>query len=82
MPGVGWPRFLLRIDPTLVGAVDRQVVILCGKGNNGGDGFVVARHLAIRGVRAKVVLLSPSAALCGDARQKLRDSYSLRRAFD
>jgi len=47
----------------------RCVVILCGKGNNAGDGFVVARHLAIRGMRAKVLLLASPSELRGDARQ-------------
>jgi NAD(P)H-hydrate epimerase len=41
--------------------------MLCGKGNNAGDGFVIARHLAIRGVESIVVLLCPPAALTGDA---------------
>ena len=44
------------------------VVILCGKGKNAGDGFVIARHLEIRGVRARVVLLGAPADLAGDAR--------------
>ncbi len=43
------------------------VVILCGKGNNAGDGFVIARHLEIRGHAAKVVLLFPPSELTGDA---------------
>jgi len=47
----------------------RQVVILCGKGNNAGDGFVIARHLAIRGIPAKVLLLASPSKLRGDARQ-------------
>jgi len=47
----------------------RQVVILCGKGNNAGDGFVIARHLAIRGIPAKVLLLASPSELRGDARQ-------------
>lgn len=43
------------------------VVILCGKGNNAGDGFVIARHLEIRGHACKVLLLAPPAKLTGDA---------------
>jgi NAD(P)H-hydrate epimerase len=43
------------------------VVILCGKGNNAGDGFVVARHLEIRGYTCRVLLLSSPDELRGDA---------------
>ena len=43
------------------------IVILCGKGNNAGDGFVIARHLEIRGHACKVVLLFPPSELTGDA---------------
>jgi NAD(P)H-hydrate epimerase len=50
-----------------VDAAPGRVMILCGKGNNGGDGFVIARHLAIRGVRPIVVLLGDSGDLTGDA---------------
>ena len=45
-----------------------RVVILCGKGNNAGDGFVIARHLEIRGVAARVLMLAPPLELTGDAR--------------
>jgi NAD(P)H-hydrate epimerase len=43
------------------------VAIVCGKGNNAGDGFVIARHLLIRGIAAKTILLCPPAQLRGDA---------------
>jgi hydroxyethylthiazole kinase-like uncharacterized protein yjeF len=47
--------------------VDGPVVILCGKGNNAGDGFVIARHLDIRGHACRVLLLCPAEELTGDA---------------
>lgn len=47
--------------------IDGPVVILCGKGNNAGDGFVIARHLEIRGYTCRVLLLSPPHELRGDA---------------
>ncbi len=43
------------------------VVICAGKGNNGGDGFVMARHLAIRGIEARVILCCAASQLTGDA---------------
>jgi len=47
------------------------VMILCGKGNNGGDGLVVARHLCAAGVRVHVVLTSAPDALSDDAAHNL-----------
>jgi NAD(P)H-hydrate epimerase len=43
------------------------VVICCGKGNNGGDGFVIARHLDNRGVPVHVLLFADPDELRGDA---------------
>jgi NAD(P)H-hydrate epimerase len=43
------------------------VVICCGRGNNGGDGFVVARHLDVRGFEVRVLVVDDPAGLKGDA---------------
>lgn len=43
------------------------VAICCGSGNNGGDGFVIARHLDLRGIEARVLLWSPREKLAADA---------------
>jgi len=48
-----------------------KVGVLCGRGNNGGDGFVVARTLAQRGIEAIVFLLGSVAEVRGDARTNL-----------
>lgn len=48
--------------------IDGPVVVVCGKGNNGGDGFVVARHLSLRGHTVAVVLAAAPSELSGDAR--------------
>ena len=43
------------------------VVICAGKGNNGGDGFVIARHLELFGVETRVLLFCEPNELAGDA---------------
>src|SRR3954447_18609717 len=50
---------------------DRHVGVLCGRGNNGGDGFVVARTLLQRGVDVAVFLIGRVADVRGDARVNL-----------
>ena len=49
-------------------APDRPVRIVCGKGNNGGDGLVVARLLAEAGLEAEALLLADPEELSTDAR--------------
>src|SRR4026209_2259756 len=51
--------------------LERQVGILCGRGSNGGDGFVVARTLIQRGVDVSVFLMGRVADVRGDARINL-----------
>jgi NAD(P)H-hydrate epimerase len=44
-----------------------RFAVCCGKGNNGGDGFVMARHLHARGYDVTVLLFGDAAELTGDA---------------
>ncbi len=49
-----------------------HVLVVCGRGNNGGDGFVAARHLHNRGISAEVFLLAEAGELSGDAATNCR----------
>ncbi len=55
----------------------RRLSIVCGPGNNGGDGFVLARHAAAAGLQVRVGLLGDAARLRGDAlgaHDRMRDA--------
>lgn len=55
----------------------RRVSVVCGTGNNGGDGFVLARHALAAGLSARVGLLGEASRLVGDALtayQHMRDA--------
>jgi len=45
----------------------KRIAIVAGKGNNGGDGFVIGRHLLNKGIPIKVFLLTEPKSLRGDA---------------
>src|SRR6187455_1662267 len=51
--------------------LEGRVAVLCGRGNNGGDGFVVARTLLQRGIDAAVFVIGSVADVRGDARTNL-----------
>jgi len=53
-------------------SIPARVVVVAGAGNNGGDGFVLARHLLNRGVPVRTVLVSDRRKIRGDADLNLR----------
>jgi ADP-dependent NAD(P)H-hydrate dehydratase / NAD(P)H-hydrate epimerase len=67
--GAAVADYLTNIFPDLS---NRRILVLCGKGNNGGDGFVVARRLRERNAAPRVFLLAESSELRGDAATNLR----------
>ena len=56
----------------LPGLTGRRIVVLCGKGNNGGDGLVVARLLKQQGCAPVVCLFSSPVEMKGDAAENLK----------
>jgi NAD(P)H-hydrate epimerase len=60
--GRGCAELLMRLDPER-----NPVVILCGPGNNGGDGFVIARHLDNHGWPTSLLVFAAKDSLKGDA---------------
>jgi ADP-dependent NAD(P)H-hydrate dehydratase / NAD(P)H-hydrate epimerase len=73
-------------------AVARKIIVICGKGNTGGDGFVAARKLHEAGKPVQVILLADPAELKGDAAAMfgrlpvkavaVRSSEDLKRAWN
>ena len=66
--GVGTARFIAREFGSLAG---KKVTVVCEKGNNGGDGFVIARELAAGGADVSVYLVGRRDDVAGDARTNL-----------
>ncbi|MGQ4807079.1 Bifunctional NAD(P)H-hydrate repair enzyme Nnr [Candidatus Entotheonellaceae bacterium PAL068K] len=67
-------RTMQECIPTLA---QQRVAIITGQGNNGGDGFVLARHLWQRGIAVRVYLVASGGTLRGDARL----AYRMARAY-
>lgn len=59
------------IHSLLGGLKGKTITVFAGKGNNGGDGFVVARHLLNAGAEVKVLVLADVSEIAGDARINL-----------
>ena len=67
--GIRAAQFIIE---TIAAIHEKEILILCGPGNNGGDGFVIARHLFNRGLLPDVVLIGNSKKVKGDALTNLR----------
>ncbi|UCE53767.1 MAG: NAD(P)H-hydrate dehydratase [Desulfobacterales bacterium] len=67
--GRGATRILL---DHFCGCIKRNVGVIAGRGNNGGDGFVIARYLAQKGITVSVYLLAESNTVKGDAAANLK----------
>lgn len=68
-----------RAEKWIEGWDGKDVVIFCGKGNNGGDGFVIARYILVAGARAYVYILGDDGDYSDEARQHL---HTLRELAD
>jgi NAD(P)H-hydrate epimerase len=60
------------------GTIKTGVGIICGKGNNGGDGFVIARYLVDRRIDVTVYLLAKATQVKGDAAANLKRLAALK----
>jgi NAD(P)H-hydrate epimerase len=72
--GVSWQALMEAAGSRIAEFVTRQfpaaqrILVLCGKGNNGGDGLVAARHLDANGKEVRIALLTALDQLQGEAR--------------
>lgn len=57
----------------------RRIAIFCGKGNNGGDGFVCARHLLAGGIKPDLFLAGKASDVRGEARLNMDILLRLKR---
>jgi len=71
--GKGAFEFIMKLWPEC-----RSAVVFCGKGNNGGDGLVIARYLLQKRRKVLVLLLAKKQELKGDARRNLLRFLQIR----
>ena len=65
------------IESKLGGLEGKRSIVLCGKGNNGGDGAAAARHLHLRGARIDLILLGKLEDTRGDARRNFELAHAI-----
>jgi ADP-dependent NAD(P)H-hydrate dehydratase / NAD(P)H-hydrate epimerase len=70
--------FVEELAKACPGLNSKRILIFCGRGNNGGDGFVAARYLALRGAKPQILMFSDPEKLKGDA----LTNYQIAHAMD
>ena len=60
----------------------KKILVICGKGNNGGDGFVIARMLSNSCAQVKVLLMASLSELKGDAKTNFKILQKLAKKSD
>ncbi len=58
-------------EEVLRNSKNKKIAIFCGKGNNGGDGFVCARHLLTRGIKPDIYLVGNFSGVQNEAKDNL-----------
>ena len=76
--GRGAVRVLIENYPNVLSGT---VAIIAGKGNNGGDGFVIARYLINRGISVRIFLLGSRGKIQGDAKLNLDSVLKMKTSF-
>jgi len=66
-----------QIERFLGGVEGKSIAVVAGGGNNGGDGFVAARHLAIRGAHVVTFIVAVADGISGNAEANLSAIYHL-----
>lgn len=67
----------LRVADAALSENASSYAVICGKGNNGGDGYVAARHLFCNGKEVSILLLADEDEIKGDAKQMLLCAKSI-----
>jgi NAD(P)H-hydrate epimerase len=76
--GIPGPVLMNNAGAAVFREIDKGPVgVVCGKGNNGGDGFVVARLALVAGLETRVVLVSEPESIRGDAAAFMNAYYKL-----
>ena len=78
MNGLIMSLFYVFLCKSLGDETRQNIAIVAGPGNNGGDGYVIARHLAMRGFRVVTFIICPAEKISGDAEVNLRAITALK----